>query len=155
MTAIPPVIPVPAVVSPVPSPATIVTPVHVVQVPAPAGVPFSLTLGSFHANDIVNLSFKLGRDLYNKATATIAIPFDGSSKNINLFHSQLLRRAENAGWNSDTGDILTVPDTYEDTRNVITEYGCVTEDHIIASATVDIGTQTRQAQNNAMMVECL
>ena len=38
---------------------------------------------------------------------------------------------------------------------MITEYGCVTEAHIRASAITYIGTQTRQAQNNAMMVECI
>ena len=38
---------------------------------------------------------------------------------------------------------------------MITEYVCVTEAHIRTSAITDIGNQTRQVQNNAMMVECL
>ena len=103
----------------------------------------------------MNLSSKSGSDLYNKATTAITIPFDGSSKNINLLQSQLLRKAENAGWNSGTGDIPTIPDANGDYRNVITEYGCVTEAHIRTSAITDIGNQTRQAQNNAIIVECL
>ena len=70
----------------------------VISVPAAlAAIVFALTPGSFNANDIVNLSSKSGRDLYNKATTAITIPFDGSSKNINLLQSQLLRKAENAG----------------------------------------------------------
>ena len=142
MAANPPVIPVPAAIAP---------PVPV----APAAVVFALTPGSLNANDIVDLSSKPGCDLYSKATTSITIPFDGSSKNINLFQSQLLRKAENTGWNSGTCDILTITDTNGDYRNVITEYGCVTEAHITTSAMTYIGTQTRQAQNNAMMVECL
>lgn len=53
--------------------------------------------------------------------------FDGISKNTNLLQSQLLRRFENSGWNSDTGDILTVPDGDGVDRNVLTEYGYVSE----------------------------
>ena len=95
---------------------------------------FELSLESLNANDIVNLSSKSGRDLYNKATTVITIPFDGSSENINLFQSQLLRRAENTGLNSGIGDILTIPGANGDYRNVITEYGYVTEAHIMTSA---------------------
>ena len=57
---------------------------------APAAVVFAL-------KNIVNLSSKLGRDIYNKTTTAITIPFDGSSKNTNLIQSQLLRKAENTG----------------------------------------------------------
>ena len=121
----------------------------------PPAVVFALTPGSLNSNDIINLDSKAGRDLFNKATAPLAIPFDGSSKNIHLFQNQLLRRAENAGWNSGTGNILTIPDARGDNRNVITEYGCVTDTLITTAATAYINTQTRQAQNNAMMVECL
>ena len=70
-------IPVPAVGAPIPF----------APVPAPAAVAFDLTSGSLHANDIVNLNYKLGRDLYNKAITAIAIPFDENSKNINPFQS--------------------------------------------------------------------
>ena len=144
MAAVPPVILAPA-------PA----PVPIVPVPAPVAIVFALTPGSLNSDDIINLNSKAGRDLFNKATAPLAIPFDGSSKNIHLFQNQLLRRAENTGWNSGTGNILTIPDARGDNRNFITGYGCVTDTLITTAATAYINTQTRQAQNNAMMVECL
>ena len=146
MAAVPPVIPVPY-----PAPV----PVPVFLVPAPAAIVFALTPGSLNSNDIIDLNSKSGRDLFKKATAPLAIHFDGSSKKINLFQNQLLRRADAAGWNSGTGNILTVPDAKADNKIVITEYECVTDIHITTAATVYIDTQTRQAQNNAMMVECL
>ena len=80
MATLPLVIPVSVVATPVPDPAAVFPPVPVVSVPASAVVVFVLTPGCLHADDIVNLSPKSGRDIYNKATVAIAIVFDGNSK---------------------------------------------------------------------------
>ena len=72
----------------------------------------------------------LGRDLYRKVISAVTILFDENSKNINLLQSQLVRRSENSGWNSGTGDILTLSDGDGVDRDVLTEYGCVSETQI-------------------------
>ena len=92
--------------------------------------------------------------MYNKAIEPVKIPFDGNSKNINLFQSQLSRKAAIAGWDVDTGNLLTIADAKRDQKTLLAEYGCITEKDIRASL-VYIGTTIRSAQNNKMMVECL
>ena len=64
------------------------------------------------------------------------------------------RRATNAGLNAGTGDIIMIADSNMENKNILTEYGCLTEKEIKASLTF-FGTPSRQAQNNQMMVECL
>ena len=117
-------------------------------------VAFALTPGAINASNIINLSAKTGILAYNQATTSLTIPFDGNSKDINLLQSQLDRRATNAGWNAGTGDIIMIADSNLEDKNILTEYGCLTEKEIKASLTF-LGTSTRQAQNNQMMVECL
>ena len=56
-------------------------------VPPVAPVIFALSPGTLNADDIIDLSFKQGRDLYNKAVTPLTIHFDGDSKNVNLFLS--------------------------------------------------------------------
>ena len=91
---------------------------------------------------------------YNQATTSLTIPFDGNSKDINLLQSQLDRRATNAGWNAGTRNILMIADSSKENKNILTEYGCLTEKEIKASLTF-LGTPSRQTLNNQMMVECL
>ena len=131
---------------PVISGLTVVAPVLVTTVVAPANVPaivFALIPGIVYANNIIDLNSKLRRDLYNKAISAITIPFDGNLKNINLLQSQLLRSSENSGWNSDSGDTLTLPDGGGVDKNVLTEHGYVSETKIRVSAIAYIGTQAR------------
>ena len=89
--------------------------------------------------------------MYNKAIEPVKIPFDGNSKNINLFQSQLSRKATIAGWDVGTGDILTIADTKRDQKNLLTEYGCLTEKDIRASLVYN----HKICPNNQIMVECL
>jgi len=59
------------------------------------------------------------------------------------------------GWNKDTGDIIIVKDNNNDPRNIITEYGCLTTRTLEADADSWVDQETRKAQNNHMMVECM
>ena len=72
--------------------------------------------------------------MYNKAIQPLKVPFDGDSKNINMFQSQLQRRIEMCGWDKDSGDIILIKDNKNDLRNLITEYGCLTARTLEADA---------------------
>ena len=93
----------------------------------------ALTPGSLNVDQVLDLNSKIGINVYNKAIEPVKIPFDGNSKNINLFQSQLSRKAAIAGWDVGTGDILTIADAQGDQKNLLTEYGYLTEKDIRTS----------------------
>ena len=117
--------------------------------------PFALTPGQIKAGKIVDMNSKQGRELYHKAIQPLKVPFDGDSKNINMFQSQQLRKVEIYGWDASTGNILTVPNTESNPKNFITEYGCLTKTDLVLNAADFVGITNRKAQNNHMMVECM
>ena len=92
-------------------------------VPPVAPVILALSPGTLSTNDIIDRSSKQGRDLYNKFVAPLTIHFDGDSKNVNLFLSQLARRAESSGWQTGTGDIVTIFNRFVNNKNILSEYG--------------------------------
>ena len=59
------------------------------------------------------------------------------------------------GWNKDTGDIILIKDNNNDPRNIITEYGCLKTRTLEADANNWVDQETRKAQNNHMMMECM
>ena len=83
---------------------------------------YALTPGHFKADDPVDLSDKLGREIYNRAVEPLKVPFDGTSKNIHLLQSQLKIRAKKSGWDKGTGDIINIT-TVGGKKNVIFKYG--------------------------------
>ena len=66
---------------------------------------YALTPGHLTPDDPIDLSDKLGRDLYNRAVEPLKVPFDRSSKNIHLLLSQLKIRAKKSEWDKGTDDI--------------------------------------------------
>ena len=116
---------------------------------------FALTPGQLQADDIVDLNSKLGRDLYNRAIEPLKMPFDGNSKNINLLQNQLQRRAAKAGWDTGLGNIMTVQNDKGEDKNIITQFGCLTTKNLKDEAGNYAKANTRAAQNNHMMVECI
>ena len=59
------------------------------------------------------------------------------------------------GWDKDAGDIILVKNNEKDLRNLIIEYGCLTTKTLEADAETWVDKETRKAQNNHMMVECM
>ena len=116
---------------------------------------FALTPGQLQADDIVDLNSKLGRDLYNRAIEPLKMPFDGNSKNINLLQNQLQRRAAKAGWDTGLGNIMTVQNDKGEDKNIITQFGCLTTKNLKDEAGNYAKANTRAAQNNHMMIECM
>jgi len=114
---------------------------------------FALTPGRANTN-VLDLASKLGISAFHSGSAPLTVPFDGNSKDISMLQSQINRRATNSGWNYLTGDILTIKNIKNEDKDLITEYGCLSEEEIKTSLTY-INTESRQAQNNQMMVECL
>ena len=86
---------------------------------------YALTPGHLKPDDPIDLSDKLGRDLYIRAVGPLKVPFDGSSKNIHLLQSQLKIRAKKSGWDKGTGDIINIA-TLGGKKSVLTKYGCFT-----------------------------
>ena len=116
---------------------------------------FALTPGQLNTGTIIQMDTKAGREMYNKAIQPLKVPFDGDSKNINMFQTQLQRRIEMCGWDKDSGDIILIKDNKNDLRNLITEYGCLTARTLEADADTWVEKETRKAQNHHMMVECM
>ena len=114
---------------------------------------FALTPGRCNT-DVHNLASKIGIAAFHSGSAPLTVPFDGNSKDISMLQSQINRRVTNSGWNYMTGDILTIENTKKKDKDLITEYGCLSEDEIKKSL-VYLNTESKQAQNNQMMVECL
>ena len=117
--------------------------------------PFALTPGQIEADKILDMKSKLGREIYHKSIQPLKVHFDGDSKNINMFQSQLLRKLEIFGWDASTGNILTIPDTESNPKNFITEYGCLAKTDLVLNAADFVGMTNRKSQNNHMMVDIM
>ena len=117
-------------------------------------IKFALTPGQAE-DDVLDLSAKKGIMAYHATIKPIPVPLDGGSREISHFQSQLKRRTDTAGWNHGLGNIIDIPDKNGDDQNVITQYGCLTTDDIKTQAKTYLGTKTRKAQNNQMMMHWL
>ena len=122
-----------------------------------ASVTYALTLEHFNPYDSIDLDDKLGRDIYNRAVEPLKVPFDGSSKNIHPFQSQLRVLDKKSGWDKGTGNIIDVTDGNGNKKNVLYKYGCLSMEELqVASKTYcTVTITTRAAQNNQMMLECI
>eukprot|EP00957_Ditylum_brightwellii_P099973 7618668-Ditylum_brightwellii.AAC.1 len=65
--------------------------------------------------------------LFQTMTRPLLVMFDTDSKQVNLFCEALGKRANKAGWNLAGGNIIDIPDTNSNLRNLITEYGSLTK----------------------------
>ena len=72
-----------------------------------------------------------------------------------MFQSRLQRRIETCGRDKYSGDIILIKDNEEDIRNLVTENGCLTAKTLETDADTWMKKQTRKAQNNHMMIECM
>ena len=105
---------------------------------------FALTPGRANTN-VLDLASKLGIAAFHSGSAPLTVPFDGNSKDISMLQSQINRRVNNSGWNYMTGDILTIENTKRENKDLITEYGCLSEQEI-KNSLVYLNTESRQAR---------
>jgi len=120
-----------------------------------SGPVFALTPGMLDADTPLDMSTKAAREFYKIAIQPLRIPFDGDSKNINMFQSQLERRIVVCGWHTGGGNIINIPDSKRINQNLIKQYGCLSTNDLDTFAVAYVNNQTRAAQNNHMMAECL
>ena len=116
---------------------------------------FSLTPAQANPGDIIDYTTASGLKLYNAATEALPVQFDCQSKKVSLFCEQLMDRANEAGWKTGTSDMLTIPDSNGEDRSLLTEHGRLTEEDIRNHANTCMANESRQAQNNVQMHNCL
>ena len=121
----------------------------------PSGLVFALTPGMLDTDTPLDMSTKAEREFYKIAIQPLRILFDGDSKNINMFQSQLERRILVCGLHSGTGNIINSPDSKNISKNLIKQYGCLSTENLKNISVSYVNMQTREAQNNHMIAECL
>ena len=91
--------------------------------------------------------------LYHKAVEKLSVTFGGKGDQVLLLNQSLKDRAAQCGWDT---TILTIPDSDNVNRNIISEHGLITYENIRDWANVNIiGQHTRAAQDSNMMYQCL
>jgi hypothetical protein len=94
-----------------------------------------------------------------KVIAPLNNQFEGKSEQMTLFKGDLALHASNNGWANghQNSDIISIPSISDNVNyNLITEYSRLTVEDIVTWATNTIvGKETRKAQNNANMFQCL
>jgi len=122
--------------------------------PFPAGA-FALTPGQANPANPIDYTTSSGIKVWIESTAPLTFKFSALGKEVNTFCEQLMRRAVKQGWNLAPANIIDIPDGDAENRNVINEYGRLTNENIRTHVTTYIATNTRQSQNNVQMFECV
>ena len=107
---------------------------------------------------IIDYTTKEGNKKFERATKALTNVFDGKSINMTVFKGDLAQRASNCGWSNGhaTSDVISIPGDNNVIKNLITEYSQLTSEQIMAWANTNIvNQQTRKAQNNENMYQCL
>ena len=122
--------------------AAVTPPAHV--------APFARAPGLANPAALIDYTTSVGIKVYQAGVQPLPIPFDIPSGRIVPFMTQLRERARNMGWDS----VVTFNDGVVD-RNILTQYGIITRAQITAQAAMWISNNDRQAQNNAMLYDCI
>ena len=125
------------------------------QAPAAQQPVYALTPAQLNANDFIDYSTTDGKKIFKAATEELSYQFDVQAKSVNLFGETLYDRGVISGWNEGQGNIMSIPDSNNVTRNLIREYGRLTLDNIRTFVTTYIGQQNRRAQNDYQLYMCL
>jgi hypothetical protein len=127
-------------------------PVAVVNLPAPPGgaqianVPrFALNPADLNQN-FFDYTTTEGRKHFERATEPLDIPYDGSSKGLNMFIHQVKSKASVCGW---TNSIMTMPTVANPHINLslLVHYGQLTLDDVHAHALTYINQPVRASQD--------
>lgn len=91
--------------------------------------------------------------LHQKAIEKLSIKFEGKADQILLLGNEMTNKANQMGFER---TIMNIPDENGTNRNLIKEHGLLSYPAIETWATANIiGQQTRAAQDNSMMYQCL
>lgn len=126
-------------------------------IPVNEPVPFGLTPGLAHQG-IIDYNTKAGFALYKSATKPVSeVRYDCDPDEFYTFLQTCKNRALGFGW-SDVGGILNVPinnNQNAPTLNLLEEYGQLSLERIKEHERGVIGQQSRAAQDDRMLYECL
>lgn len=121
--------------------------------PAPQ-VPFALA-PALADDDILDMRTKENRTLYKTATAALPHEFDCKEHNLRSFLEEVDARSDEYGW----GAMLSVPeaptDPDDEGRYMPDYHGMVNLMQARAHAETYVDTETRMAQDNNMLYNCL
>jgi hypothetical protein len=116
-------------------------------------VPFALA-PALLGNNIIDYSTAAGVKLYGKATERLKDLYDGNEADLGLFLQQVKTRADVFGWNH----VLAVPPDLanpDETLDLIQHYGELTLEQVRAFAETYVNNQSRAAQDDAQLYQCL
>jgi hypothetical protein len=89
--------------------------------------------------------------IYKAATTPLDVKFDGEGAGLLLFLEMIRERAEESNW----GNIIMIPDSKGDLRNLLSEYGRLSLENVRTYALTYVGQEGRKEQNSAQMYACL
>ena len=118
----------------------------------PAPAVFALTPGLANTG-VLDWSKPVHTKLYGMATKGLNFTFKGEADQVPLLYHAIQNRAHVCGFSR---TIMTIPDDDGTDRDLITEHGMLSYEAIRAWATANVvGQNTRTAQDNAMLYQCL
>lgn len=122
---------------------------------------FATTPGRIDPTDTIDMTTKSGVALYSKACERLSEHrlFHGKPDDIVWFIEALLARARDFSWDNDDQGVIYFLDDAENIVNLLKSYGKISLEKIREQMIKCTGTgthsQSRMAQNNKQMFECL
>jgi len=108
------------------------------------------------SRDPIDYSSKTGSSLYDRATKSLFVNpkdvYDLKSEGLMNFLDSINRRGRECGW-----DLFSINNTAGDVKNLLTEYGDLTIENVLAHAIAVLSTApiTRSAQEEAQLFACI
>jgi hypothetical protein len=120
---------------------------------------FSLTPGTAQEG-IIDFNTKGGKSLYGYATEKLEEElYDCTPDGFYQFLQNIKTRAEEFGWSDPVNGVLMIPTNPDDPnspkRNLLFEYGSISLESITKYELSYIQTETRKAQDDRMLYQCL
>lgn len=123
-----------------------------IQAPRTQATPvFALTPGQAKPDDVIDYSTTVGFKRYQAATEPLKHLFDHKLGRTVSLALDLSKRAMESGWTKGTGDIITIPDSAGNDKNLIKHYGQLSLEDIKNKAQTYAGNPSRAAQNSSQM----
>ena len=116
---------------------------------------FALTPALVDTQSLIDYRTTDGKKLFKTAIESLPIKFDMESSSINTFNELLHDKSIASGWTNSNADILMIPDSNGNIRNLIREFGRLTVEEVRTHCSTYIRTRTRLVQHDYQMYECL
>ena len=116
---------------------------------------FAMTPSLVDTANPIDYSTSDGKKLYKNAVEPLPIKYDLEPESTNTFNELLKDKCESTGWNSPNANILTIPVNNGTEINLIEGYGRLTMAQVENHCRTYINQETRAAQHQYQMYECL